>query len=705
MAKSESNSNLETSNEAGVKGQAPAVEQNNAAAEAPVKKTSILSRMGSRAAERKPEPMSVHDWLLSCPTNPGAYANAADRLAKAIGGAVIVDTKQSDKQERIVFEQKKIARYTPFSRLYDKEDTINKLVMQIKDGASKIIVLRGPVGSGKTEIAGILEQLAEEEPMYLLRCKVTNEISPFNDSPLSLFSSDDIADKISQEYDIPKRYLREQPSAWVTKRLEHHNYDESEAFDVVKVYPSRDKQLGVAKLDPKDNQSPDINALIGERDMTREGDSDPLDRKKTMRTGDPDAYIPGAFSKSHGGVFHGAEFFRNNPAMLNTFLEPVTEGYFTGDGGIGRLPMNQVIVLTTNDPVWQKVLKAADSDALHNRSVVIDVGYTMRMSEEVKIYKKLLEKDGLESKPCAPGTLDLLAEFAVSTRMKDGIDGALAVYDRHIRARVHNGEIPDGAEKRIPKIRELREKASPGEGLDGFSIRDAQSVLQSTFNARAHEGIEEADTLLMIETLRKFIKNADEKTIPSASDRAVYEEILDEITTRNHEKIDKIVNKAMIDADEGMCQVQFDKYVEYAKAYLNDDVIIEGGEEIPMEKVKKYLSDMESKAGETQTEEFRRATVAAYDGVLGQIAVRNAGKTPEEQEPAVVKWTMVEGLAKVIRAQFEMDISTKRHIFKAKSEADLKTEEEKRQYTRFHENMHEEGYTDTMINRMLLELM
>ncbi len=667
------------------------------------KKTSFFSRLTSAKQGRAPEAMSVDAWLDLCRTDPGAYANAADRITKAIGDATIVDTKHSEKQERIVFGQKKIARYDAFSELYDKEDEISDVVAYIKSGATGLLVLRGPVGSGKTEIATVLEKLAEKQPMYLLKCKVTGEISPFNDTPLCLLSDDSHADAASEEYGIPRRYLEEIKSKWVTKRLEQHDYDVDAAFEVVKIYPSRENQRGIAKLDPKSKQSPDIHALIGERDINKIGEEDKLDPtgERTLSAGDPDAYLPGAFSKSHGGVFHGAEFFRNNPDMLNMFLEAVTTGYFTGDAGVGMLPMNQLIVLTTNDPVWQEILRSADSDALRDRAHVVDIGYTLRMSEEKKIYEKLMKKHGLEDKPIAPKTLDLLAEFAVVTRLKDGKDGALAQYDRHVRAKVHNGETPDG--EGVPKIDTLRQKASSNEGLEGFSIRDAERVLKACFNARANEGIEEADTILMIEAIRDFIKAADESTIAS-SDRPVYEEAINTIADRYKTEIQKTINTAIVDADDGNCQVQFEKYLHYAQAYLDEEIITEHGEEIKLPAIERHLSTMEKKAGITQPEEFRRSVVEAVNRELARIARENSGKKPEDQIPAIVHWKTYEPLKEVIEAQHEADIESRRHILKARSESDLRTEEEKRQYSRFYDNMHSQGYTDTMVNRMLMEL-
>ena len=160
--------------------------------------------------------------------------------------------------------------------------------------------------------------------------------------------------------------------------------------------------------------------------------------------------------------------------------------------------MNQIIVVTTNDPVWKNFKKSAESDAARNRIEVVDVPYTLRMSEELKIYQKLLQGSSYADKPVAPGTMELMAEFSVVTRLMDGKDNALASYDKFVRAKVHNGEIPDGVKSKVPKLYELKEKASNDQGLYGFSVRDTGRVLKRTFNMRANEGIEEADTILLM---------------------------------------------------------------------------------------------------------------------------------------------------------------------------------------------------------------
>src|SRR5690554_8100172 len=58
---------------------------------------------------------------------------------------------------------------------------------------------------------------------------------------------------------------------------------------------------------------------------------------------------------------------------------------------------------------------------------------SVRVTEEIEIYRKLLKNSSLAGSPCAPDTLDMLAQFSVLARIKEpensSIFTKLKVYD------------------------------------------------------------------------------------------------------------------------------------------------------------------------------------------------------------------------------------------------------------------------------------
>ncbi len=60
-----------------------------------------------------------------------------------------------------------------------------------------------------------------------------------------------------------------------------------------------------------------------------------------------------------------------------------------------------------------------NNEAFIDRINIVKVPYCLRVSEEVKIYKKLLRNSSLWESPCAPDTLRMMAQFSVLTRLKE----------------------------------------------------------------------------------------------------------------------------------------------------------------------------------------------------------------------------------------------------------------------------------------------
>ena len=174
---------------------------------------------------------------------------------------------------------------------------------------------------------------------------------------------------------------------------------------------------------------------------------------------------------------------------------------------------------------------------------------------------------------------------------------------------------------------------------------------------------------------------------------------------RNAKDLEEKVTNAILDADDSTCQRMFDEYMEYAQAWHdNSDLYSDGGEPIHGDKIVKFLVAFEKRAGITNGDEFRKNAIASVNSEIARIARKNSRLNKDEQVDPNVHWTSYEPIAKAIRAQHEIDQESRRHILKAKSDTDLRTEEERRQFNRFHENMKADGYTDTMVARILHHL-
>src|SRR5712675_1231878 len=167
---------------------------------------------------------SLEDYLRACSDDAAFYAGPAERLLKAIGEPVMVDTAQDPRLGRI-FMNRTIKVYPAFADdFFGMEDTIERIVgffrhaSQGLEERKQILYLLGPVGGGKSSLAERLKQLMEQQPIYVL--KAGDELSPVFESPLGLFSPENMGDALESQFGIARRRLTGLCSPWATKRLD-----------------------------------------------------------------------------------------------------------------------------------------------------------------------------------------------------------------------------------------------------------------------------------------------------------------------------------------------------------------------------------------------------------------------------------------------------------------------------------------------------
>src|SRR6201991_866432 len=364
-------------------------------------------------ARERFETMSLRDWLLAARDDKMMYATPPERMVAAIGEPELVDTAQDTRLARL-FSNRTIKTYKAFDGFFGMEDTIERIVGYFRHAAQgleeerQILYLLGPVGGGKSSLAERLKDLMEKNPIYVL--KAGDAISPVFESPLGLFRSAELTNLLAERYGIERHRLGGLMSPWAVKRLDEFGGDISK-FEVVKLYPSKLRQIAIAKTEPGDENNQDISSLVGKVDIRK---------LEHYSQNDPDAYsFSGGLCHANQGLLEFVEMFKAPIKVLHPLLTATQEGNYIGTETLGPIPFQGVILAHSNEAEWQTFKNNKNNEAFIDRIYVITVPYCLRVTEETRIYKKLLGDSELGNATFAPETLEMLAKFCVMTRIKE----------------------------------------------------------------------------------------------------------------------------------------------------------------------------------------------------------------------------------------------------------------------------------------------
>ncbi len=234
-------------------------------------------------------------------------------------------------------------------------------------------------------------------------------------------------------------------SPWAAKRLHEFGGDISQ-FRVVKLYPSILNQIAIAKTEPGDENNQDISALVGKVDIRK---------LEEFPQNDADAYsYSGALCRANQGLMEFVEMFKAPIKVLHPLLTATQEGNYNGTEGLGALPFNGIILAHSNESEWESFRNNKNNEAFLDRIYIVKVPYCLRVSEEIKIYDKLLINSSLAHAHCAPGTLKMLAQFSVLSRLKEPENSSI-----YSKMRVYDGENlkdTDPKAKSYPGVPRLR---------------------------------------------------------------------------------------------------------------------------------------------------------------------------------------------------------------------------------------------------------
>jgi serine protein kinase len=620
----------------------------------------------------KQSELTLKQYLESCRDDPMLYAGAAERMIKAIGEPELVDTSKDQRLGRI-FLNRTIKVYPAFKDFYGLEETIERIVGFFRHAAQgleerkQILYLLGPVGGGKSSLAERLKELMEKCPIYVL--KAGEEISPIFESPLGLFDPVTMGQALEEKYGIPRRKLLGRMSPWAVKRLDEFGGDISK-FSVVRLIPSRLRQVCVAKTEPGDENNQDISALVGKVDI----------RKLEFHgQNDADAYsYSGGLNRTTQGMLEFVEMFKAPIKMLHPLLTATQDGTYVGTENVGALPYQGIIVAHSNESEWQTFRTNKNNEAFLDRICVIQVPYCLRVSEERKIYDKLLTSSEVSGAPCAPSTLEMLSQFSVLTRLREHENSSL-----YSKLRVYDGESLKDTDPHAKTIQEYRDAGGINEGMDGMSTRFAYKVLSETFNFDTSEVA--ADPVHLMFVLEQAIRR---EQLPEETEDRYLEFIKEDLAPRYAEFIGNEIQKAYLESYHDFGQNLFDRYVAYADAWIEDSDFKDQdtGQLMNRQLLDQELSKIEKPAGIANPKDFR------YEVVKFSLRARarNAGKNPS--------WTSYEKIRDVIEKRMFSQVEDLLPVISFGAKKDGESE---KKHEEFVERMMARGYTRRQVRRLV----
>jgi serine protein kinase len=638
--------------------------------------SSLTSLAASFAAKfAAPEVMSLDAYLTLCKTDRLAFANAAERMIAAIGEPELIDTSEDPRLSRI-HSNKKIRVYKAFSDFYGSEAYVERLVAYFRHAAAgleeskQILYLKGPVGGGKSSLVERLKVLMEKHPIYVLHDAGEKDpdlkTSPVFESPLGLFTpADPVHAEILAEHGIPANYGGVAVlSGWALKKLEEFNGDITR-FSVVKLWPNKDRQIGVMKVEPGDENNQDVSVLIGKTDLRA------LEKYSQNH---PYAYTySGGLNRTNQGLMDFAEMFKANIKTLNPLLMATQEHNYKGTEAIPAMPYTGIICAHSNESEWFAFKNNKTNEAFLDRVYIVDVPYCLRVDEEIKIYEKMLGGSTHANVPIAPGTLKMMAQWSILTRLKEPENSSV-----YAKLRVYNGENVKDTMPSAKPYEEYKDAAGVDEGMTGMSTRFAFKILSSTLDLRPEEV--QANPIDLMYTIEEAIRK---EALPEELHKRYVTFIKDWLHKEYFAFAEKELRAAYLDSFNSFGQNMFERYVLFAEAWIADEQCRDPETHTLLNRdaLNARLEEIEKPAGIVAAKDFRNEIV----NYVLRFSKKH-GHAP--------RWNEYEKIKLVLEKRM---FSATENIMPVVSFGIKQDADTTEKHTKFVERMIEQGYTENQV--------
>ena len=606
------------------------------------------------------------DYLELVKKNPEIVQLTHQRLFTLITkpGVEIIKTEENPRLRRI-YGNEILKKYRFFADdFYGIDRTLMKIVRYFHAAAMhgeesrQVLYLVGPVGAGKSSIMEHLKRALESAPpIYAIKgC-------PMREEPLHL-----IPKHLRQEFNKQLKVQIEGDLCPVCRyRLKGEYNGEYERMAVETVDFSIRSRKGIGVVSPVDPNNQDTSVLIGSVDISKM-DLYPEDDPRVLS-------LNGAFNVGNRGIVEFIEVFKNEIEYLHTMITATQEKSIPSPGKGSMIYFDGVILAHSNEAEWHKFKSDHTNEAILDRIVKIEVPYCLELSEEIKIYQKLLRQSNFMAH-IAPHTVECASMFAILTRLAPS-----AKVDPLTKLKIYNGEevLEQGNTKKVD-IAEVRDEATNREGMTGISTRFIMKALDNTLAESESNCI---NPIAVLETLVKAVKELS----LAEDERKRYLGFLQDILRKEFHKILEMeVTKAFIHGYREQAQDLFNNYLDHAEAYANRTKIKDSNTGEELEPDEKFLQSIEEQIGITGTaaKGFRQDVTAYMFYVL-----RNGGS---------LDYNSYEPLKVAIEKKLTVSV---RELSRIITQAKVRDKDQNQKYDAMVTEMKQNGYCDHCCNVIL----
>lgn len=474
-----------------------------------------------------------------------------------------------------------ITRYKFFSdELFGIEEPIAKIIEYFKSAAQRlevrkrILLLMGPVGGGKSTIVTLLKRGLEQWTRAEAGAVYGIKNCPMHEEPLHLIPLE-LRPEIEKHYGI---YIEGELCPQCRYNLDHVYHGKHEDVMIERIAFSEKDRIGIGTFAPSDPKSQDITELTGSIDLSTIGE--------IGVESDPRAYrFDGELNIANRGLMEFIEILKCDEKFLYSLLT-LSQEQNIKTGRFAMIYADEVIMSHTNENEYTAFVGNRKSEALQDRIIMVKVPYNLKVTQEERIYDKLLKQsEAMRNIHIAPNTLKIAAMFAVMTRLEEPKKANVDIVKK---MKLYDGEDVEGFKSK--DVKELKDDTIR-EGMDGISPR---YIINRLSNALVRDNI---TCINPLDALKAIKDGFDQHTGINAEERDRYLNLIHAARNEYNNIAKNEVQRAFVYSFGEMAKNLCNAYLDNVEAYCNKEKIKDPISEEEIEPDERLMRSIEEQIG------------------------------------------------------------------------------------------------------------